>query len=705
MKRVFNYLMSLCFLMLTANQSIAQKSYNDSLLDVWNNKSNPDTIRLDAIEDVIWDYMNFNLDTALIYTFQQLQFAKKVHEKKWEGGSYNNLCVIYKNKGDYELALKYGDTSLLINKMLNDKQGMSACLNTMANIYRRQGNLTKALDYNLKSLRLKEELKDTVGMGHSFGNIAIVYTILEDYDKALYYHFKSLKIRQTKGPERDIANSLSNIGNVYYKKNDFKEGLKYQLQAFKIDEDTRNLRGMASDLANIGLNYKGLNDLENALASFEKASEINNKTNDKPGVAHTYSNIGSLYLIKKNYSKAISYLEKSLNLVEQLGELETESEVNYKLYETYKQSGDKSKALHHYELYTMLKDSIFKAENQKQIIQKQLQYEFDKKTLADSLKVVEEKKVTTAQFEKEKITRYSLFLGLALVALFGGFMFNRFRVTQAQKKIISEQKLLVEIQKEIVEEKHKEITDSINYAERIQRALLASKKILDENLNNYFVLFKPKDIVSGDFYWATKLSNGNFVLVTADSTGHGVPGAIMSILNIACVKEAVTKGILSPDLLLNETRKLIIENLKNDGTIDGGKDGMDASILSFDFKNNLLQSASANNPIWIIRNKEFIEVKADRMPVGKHENDKMSFTLQTHTLQKGDLVYSFTDGYADQFGGLSGKKFKYKKLLELLLSNSDEQMEIQKQKLDSVFNEWKGNLEQVDDMCIIGVRI
>ena len=263
--------------------------------------------------------------------------------------------------------------------------------------------------------------------------------------------------------------------------------------------------------------------------------------------------------------------------------------------------------------------------------------------------------------------------------------------------------------KNVIEEKHKEITDSINYAERIQRSLLASKKMLDENLNDYFILFKPKDIVSGDFYWATKTidSNGteNFVLVTADSTGHGVPGAIMSILNMACLDKSVTKGIVSPDLILNETRKLVIEHLKNDGSPEGGKDGMDGSLLSFDFKNNMLTCASANNSIWIIREKELIEIKADRMPIGKHDNDSIPFRLHSINLQKDDVVYTLTDGFPDQFGGGSGKKFKSKQLQDILISISHEPMKIQKQKLADIFDSWKGNLEQVDDVCIIGIKL
>ena len=264
-------------------------------------------------------------------------------------------------------------------------------------------------------------------------------------------------------------------------------------------------------------------------------------------------------------------------------------------------------------------------------------------------------------------------------------------------------------QKHLIEEKHKEITDSINYAERIQRSFLASTELLNENLKDYFVFFQPKDVVSGDFYWATKLisSSGveNFALVTADSTGHGVPGAIMSILNISSLENTVKEGVCEPAEILNQTRIKIIERLKKDGSAEGGKDGMDASLLCFDFINNKLSYAAANNPVWIVRENEMLEFAPDKMPVGKHDKDSVSFTQHSIDLQKNDVVYALTDGMPDQFGGPKGKKFMYKKLKELLVSCSGLPMNEQKELLKSTFNDWKGNLEQVDDVCLIGIRI
>jgi predicted ATPase/GAF domain-containing protein len=309
-------------------------------------------------------------------------------------------------------------------------------------------------------------------------------------------------------------------------------------------------------------------------------------------------------------------------------------------------------------------------------------------------------------FTEQRIGLLKMLAGQMGVSLQNAILYeNLEKLVEIRTTQVVEQKDLIEEKAAELAARHKEITDSINYAERIQRAMLASKKLLDENLPEYFVLFKPKDVVSGDFYWATKLLNNNFILVTADSTGHGVAGAIMSIVNIACIKEAVSKDIMSPDLLLNEIRKLVIESLKNDGSSEGGKDGMDASLISFDFRNNVLHCASANNPVWIIRNGELIEVKADRFPIGKHDMNKTPFALQTIQLQKGDLIYTLTDGFPDQFGGPKGRKFMNRQLKDLLLSVSSEPMAAQQQKLETVFNSWKGEMEQIDDVCMIGIRV
>lgn len=316
----------------------------------------------------------------------------------------------------------------------------------------------------------------------------------------------------------------------------------------------------------------------------------------------------------------------------------------------------------------------------------------------------------------------------------------RARAQELQEEVRRATKEIVE-QKKAVEEKHKEITDSINYAERIQRSFWATTEMLDKNLKDYFVFFRPKDVVSGDFYWAGELNNGNFAFSCADSTGHGVPGAIMSILNISSLEKSI-ENETEPDKILNQTRKIIIERLKKDGSTEGGKDGMDCSLLVINKNRTQLTFAAANNPVFIVRaaspslpegeknqrtspphsedvvgrssspladgrlgGAELIEFKPDKMPVGKHDNDKESFTLNTTILQKGDVIYTLTDGFPDQFGGEKGKKYMIKNLKELLLQIAHLPVLEQEQKLAEEFDKWKGTNEQIDDVCIIGVRI
>jgi serine phosphatase RsbU (regulator of sigma subunit) len=257
----------------------------------------------------------------------------------------------------------------------------------------------------------------------------------------------------------------------------------------------------------------------------------------------------------------------------------------------------------------------------------------------------------------------------------------------------------------MLETAYGEIKDSIRYAKRIQNALLASDKLLKEYLKEYFIYYKPKDIVSGDFYWAHPKGEWLY-MITADCTGHGVPGAFMSLLNISFLNETInTTSFVTPNDVLGEVRAQIIEALRSDGSEEGGKDGMDCVLCAYNFKSGELLFSAANNPLWVCRNKTIIEYKPDKFPVGKHDRENEPFRLQKVDLLPGDIVYTFTDGYADQFGGASGKKFKVKQLKELLLSIAHLPMNEQKDVVSKTLRKWKKGIDQIDDILIVGVRI
>lgn len=274
------------------------------------------------------------------------------------------------------------------------------------------------------------------------------------------------------------------------------------------------------------------------------------------------------------------------------------------------------------------------------------------------------------------------------------------------EKKVDERTAEIQLQKTVIEEKNKDILDSIHYAKRIQRALLASETLLNDNLPDHFVFYKPKDIVSGDFYWADKLDNGKFLMLTGDCTGHGVPGAFMSLLNISLLHEfSVGQKVHRPDLLLNRQRDAIIAALNPPGSTEISKDGMDCVLISLDFVNRKMQFACANNPLWIMRDGALIEYKGDKMPIGVHEGTSKPFALHEFDLRKGDIIYTFTDGFADQFGGPKGKKYKYSRLKGFLTSIAEKPAKHQLELLHQEFNAWRGELEQVDDILVIGIRI
>jgi PAS domain S-box-containing protein len=254
---------------------------------------------------------------------------------------------------------------------------------------------------------------------------------------------------------------------------------------------------------------------------------------------------------------------------------------------------------------------------------------------------------------------------------------------------------------EIIRKRNKDITDSINYAQRIQKAMLASDSLLNNNLAEYFILFKPKDIVSGDFYWATEKDN-RFYLAVCDSTGHGVPGAFMSLLNISFLNEAINEEeIIHPNEIFNHVRKRLIENISFES--GGAKDGMDGILVCIDKNKNEITYAAANSAP-LMMNGELKKLPSDKMPVGSGEK-KEAFNQHTVSFKTDNTLYLYTDGFADQFGGIKGKKFKYKQLNELLLANHHKSMPDQKILLETAFEEWKGSLDQVDDVLIVGIKM
>jgi serine phosphatase RsbU (regulator of sigma subunit) len=298
--------------------------------------------------------------------------------------------------------------------------------------------------------------------------------------------------------------------------------------------------------------------------------------------------------------------------------------------------------------------------------------------------------------------------GLFLIGIFAILYYKRFKITQKQNKIIivqkeevETQKVFVETQKHLVEEKQKEILDSITYAQRLQQAILPPKEFISKSLHNNFILYKPKDIVAGDFYWAEKVGD-LFFIAAADSTGHGVPGAMVSVVCSNALNRTIKEFKLTETgKILDKTRALVLETFEKSSS--EVKDGMDISLLCINKEKNKIFWSGANNPLWFVENGELKEIKADKQPIGKTDDPK-PFTTHEIEFKENVTFYLFTDGLADQFGGPKGKKFKYKQFEELLISINDKTMQEQSEVINKQFEDWKGELEQVDDVCVIGIK-
>ncbi|HWY11832.1 MAG TPA: tetratricopeptide repeat protein [Bacteroidia bacterium] len=566
--------------------------------------------------------------------------------------------------------------------------------NRLSEKYIEEANYEKAFYYASEAQQLARSIKYQDGLAKSYKNTGTIYFYEADLENSIEDLLEALRIFKEIKNQNGIAETYLTLGSAYIDGPDYSKSLNYFSMGLEIYKQLENKKGIAKSLQDLGVVYINKQDFKAASDYLFKALNMCREINNNKGVSLALINIAYINVTQKRYPKALEYLKQALE--EASGSKELIITIYASMSNLYEKQRDFEKAMKYYKLSESINDSVKNQKTIKEIYEMQAKHESEKNEkemqMLRQLDVIK-----NLDLKKNRITIYFTITAFILAALLSIVLYNRFRIKRKSNELLTSQK-------KVIEDKNKSILDSIHYAERIQRSFIATKEILDENLHDYFVFFKAKDVVSGDFYWASKLSNGNFALATADSTGHGVPGAIMSLLNITSLEKAI-ENTNQPSEILNETRKTIIMRLKKDGSAEGGKDGMDASLTVYDFKNKKLSIAAANNPVWIIRGTKLIDIKADKMPVGKHDKDNVSFTQQEVELQTGDVVYTLTDGFPDQFGGEKGKKFMYKQLKELLISIALLPMQEQKEILKTSLNNWKGDLEQVDDICLIGVRI
>jgi tetratricopeptide (TPR) repeat protein len=691
----------------------AQSNKVDSLLSKLKNAEH-DTSRIQILNDLSYtSYLNGDFESEMGFAKEALKLGQRI---SWQPGiaeAYKNIASAYEDVGDYAEALKYYSLALRLFEKLSDRAGQSVVLGNIGSVYHNLSNYSKALDYYFKSLKLDEELGNKKGVAFDYVNIGVVYFDQSNYEKAKDYYLKSLKMAEEMNDSNLMAINLGNIGNIYGAQLDYTEALDYYFRALRYTEAMKDIQGVTINLGNIATIYKDLKKYDSAMNFYLRALKQAEDIGDKNSTALNLINIGLLYTITCRYESAEIYLKKALELSKKIGTLEYEK-TNYRLLSRLDSlRGNYRGALENFQWYIKMRDSIDNVELQKEQIRIETQYEFDKR---EAIAIAEQEKkeaIAAAENKKQAIVRNSLTGGFILMFLLALIIYKNYIRKQKDNLIITHQKFQVET-------KNREILDSINYAKRIQTAILPPVREIKKHLVDSFILYLPKDIVAGDFYWMDSPSTeesgqGAEVFIAAcDCTGHGVPGAMVSVVCNNALNRAVNEfGERLPGKIFDKARELVLENFeKSDEEV---KDGMDASLCALDIKNKKLLWAGANNPLWIIRKNspspeelglgaEVIEYKPDKQPIGKGYDNK-PFTTHEISLQEGDIIYLFTDGYADQFGGEKGKKMTKARFREFVLSIAHQSMEQQREALLKFHDEYRGNEEQVDDICVIGVRV
>ena len=649
-------------------------------------------------------YSNNDYDKGIEELTKAYNIDKKINYYRGLTNCAVSFGILNAKKGNYKDALIYFNESIELSKKHFPKENIGSRLNNIGIVYRHLGNYSKSVEYFLNATKEHTEYKDTVGLCSVYNNLANTLNNMNRCREALTYHFLALKIRMRKHLTTDIRSSYGNIGSTYDNMGKPDSALYYFKKALALYKDKEDKTNLARLYNQIGDAYRSEQQSDSALGYLQNANKLFNELGDGKGLVLSAQALGKLYLQLNNYTKAESYLLQALEIAQKTKQKDDEKDIHFLLAKTYTAEKKYQKAIDYFLKYDSLNSNLSEINNAQKIADLQTNFEVEKKQ-AEIKKLEQEQTIQALAIEKQdgeiKRQRWGLILsGLSgLLAL--AFVYVLYKSNKQRKK---DNKQLFE-QKEIIEQKNKEVTDSINYARRIQQAVLTGEDVWNKISKENFILFKPKDIVSGDFYWAYISPNGRCIWAAADCTGHGVPGGFMSMLGNSFLNEIVIENrIYKADEILNRLRAKVIQALEQKGMTEQ-KDGMDIALCVWNKVDNTLEFAGANNAACIVRKKELIELKPDKMPIGSYVTDSQKFTLTQYKLQPNDIIYLSSDGYPDQFGGKNGKKFKYRQMEELLTTNSEKPMAQQKEILDTSFTAWKGDLEQIDDVLVIGIKV
>ncbi|MBN4071408.1 tetratricopeptide repeat protein, partial [Crocinitomix catalasitica] len=542
----------------------------DSLKAIWQDRSQSETVRMEALKTLAGDvYMRTNPDTAFYFAGLMYDLAEKAGMLEYQAAALEIQANSKRHSGDPAVAMNYANRSLKINKRIDNKSGTATTLYVIGGIYHDQADFDKASQYYDQSLIISEEIQDSNATAKCLNAIGYLLDDHGKYEEAIEYHERCLMLRTALRDRQGMSWTYNNLARVYYHQGKFEKSISLYKSSLSIKKQLREFT-MSETQGNLGFSYLALGQTLKAIQICEEGFQ------------------GAYFV---DFAKA-----KRLNCD--------------CLYQSYKANGNTQKALLYYEKLSAMEDSLISQKNTKALMEQEMQYDFDMREALANAENQKQLDILEEQEKQQEIISIATAIGALALLIIVVLIFRSLRLANKQKKEI-------QTQKELVEHKNREITDSIIYAKRIQQAILPPRAQIDQLLPDSFIMYLPKDVVAGDFYWLEKSADW-IIFAAADCTGHGVPGAMVSVICFNALNRSVREfGITDPAKILGKTRDLVIEQFQKSD--DKVSDGMDISICSWNVKTNELLWAGAMNPIWLVREGELIIAKGNKQPIGIYE--------------------------------------------------------------------------------------
>ncbi len=638
----------------------------------------------------------------------------------------NELGVFYRNQSRYSESLVLHNESLAFATQIGDIKSIAISSNNIGVVYRRLDDPSRAIEYHLKALKFSEEAKDTYSNSVALNSLGNIFLVNGNFEQALSYFFKALELSKGQNNLLGIAINYNNIGEVYEFSENYEKAKEYYTKSLDINRKLNNEKGIAIGLNSIGKTLLFTGFPKTAYKYFTEASIIDKKIGDKHFITESYVNLGRALVLLKSYDEAKECLNQAIKIAEEIKYKYYLQIANAELSKIYSDYKDFDRALEYYKKSMLYKDSVLNEKSTKQIATLQMLFETEKKEKENQI-LKQKQEINDKESKRQKYFIYTLLLGLffslvLIVVVYlallskrraNKLLFIKNEEIEDQNHKIEQQKHNIEVKNRNIEEAYQiiesyigKITDSIRYAEQIQKSILPDINALKTILTDTFTFYKPKDIVSGDFYWYSVRGDKVFIAL-ADCTGHGVPGAFMSIIGIDLLNQIVIhQGCEEPDKILSFLNKELREKLRKGKEELILKDSMDIALCIIDRNTREISYSGALIPLFIVSNGEVSEIKPNYTSLGASNRIfNKEFRIHNFTLNPDSWLYLSTDGYFDQFGGEFNKKFMRTRFVEFLLKINQLSASAQCDEMENQLNIWMGEHEQLDDVLVWGIKV